>query len=118
MRYAYDWVPKGDLAEGIFEFRFSRTPSISIFHYINGTRNKSIQIDMIFKYIFHPGLPGNCLYKSVKKSPNLGKAKVGSILGTFIKTFSRESRMENILKYHIYLEIFVTGVIYVKKYRI
>ena len=28
----------------------------------------------IFKYTFHPGLPGHCICKSVEKSQNVAKA--------------------------------------------
>ena len=46
-------------------------------YYMKGTRNKSIQIDMMFKYIFHPGLPEKCLHKSIEKSQNVAKATFG-----------------------------------------
>ena len=47
-----------------FSFKFD-------FYYTNGTHNKSIRIDMIFKYIVHPGLPGKCLRESAKKTLNV-----------------------------------------------
>ena len=53
---------------GCAKFGFPGFPLNSIFYYINGTHKKSIQIDIIFKYISNPGLPGKCLRKSVKKS--------------------------------------------------
>ena len=48
---------------GFYTFMFPGVPSNSICYYINGTHDKSIQIDMIFKYMFDPGLPGKCLQK-------------------------------------------------------
>ena len=55
------------MKRGLAKFGFSGFPLNSMFYYINGTHNKYIQIEMIFKYIFHPGLPGKCPYKSTKK---------------------------------------------------
>ena len=102
---------------GFSKFGFPGFPLNYIFYYINGTHNKSIQIDMILKYMFHPGVPGTCLRKSTKNHKMLLR-NILSILDTFIKTFSRKSRIENILKYHIYLDIFVMSASYVIKYRI
>ena len=62
---------------GLLKFGFSGFPLNSIFYYINGIHKKYIQIDMIFKYIFHPGLPGKCLCKSLENSPNVAKATFG-----------------------------------------
>ena len=56
---------------GFSKFGFPGFPLNSMFYDINGTHNKSIQIDMIFKYIFCPGLPGKCLHKSAKKTQNV-----------------------------------------------
>ena len=36
----------------MLDFWFPVFPLNSIFYYMNGTRNKSIQIDTMFKYIF------------------------------------------------------------------
>ena len=74
----------------MWDFRFPGFPLNSIFYYMNGTRNKSIQIDIIFKYIFHPALPGKCLCKSVKNHQYVAPAcwcNIPATFRTFIKTY-------------------------------
>ena len=41
----------------------------SQFGYINGPHKQYIQVDLIVNYLSHFGLPGQCLYLSLRNTP-------------------------------------------------
>lgn len=58
------------------------------------------------------GLPGKCLHGSIKNQPRVA-LQLWVICDMFIKTLSWKSKIENIVKRHIYLDRGVPGAAYV-----
>ena len=56
----------------------------SIFDYINGARDKFIQVDMILNYMFRLGLRGKCLYRSMINPREVGALRAPTSWG-FLK---------------------------------
>ena len=64
-------------------------------------RKGDILIDMTFNCIFRQGLPGKCLYKSIKNT-EMGRSTISLFFIAVIKAFSWKSLTENEVKGHIY----------------
>ena len=69
-----------------------------------------IQVDILYNYMFHFGLPGKCLHLSPQTHTFLD-----TCFRTFIKTFSWKSKMKHVVKYDLYLHILLMRSIYVIK---
>ena len=76
-----------------------------------------IQVDIIFNYMFHPGLPGTCLYRSPGNTLFCpGSASTRNVcLNYFYKDMFLEVQMKHEVKYDVYLDVLLVVSIYVMK---
>ena len=80
---------------------------------INGHHKQHLQVDIIFNYVFHFGLPETCIYASPEITPFWHRPRALIIC---VKTCSWKPKMNHVVKYGVYMDILLMVATYVIKY--